>query len=170
METRMKKEILLVSLTVGIFFLFGSVPSADAQPIISIVNTQTEIPLPGSSFSDPIRIIVDDSTNPIFTDPESGIQTIYVTVTSGVENIVVPLTETGAETGIFKNTALFFAMQNQKEIPLGTRIKITEQLTSDDSSLINDLIGNTFYVDVFSVLNPVTFDTRSVIFGFPLGV
>ena len=143
-------------------------PSAIAQPSISVVNPITEIPIPAASFTDGIRIIVDDSTNPAFTDPQSGVQTIYVTVTTGVESIRVQLEETGDDTGIFKNVSLFFARQNLKEVQHGSTIKITQQVISNDFGLdTNDFI-DTLYVDIFSILNPVTFDTRSFIFGFPL--
>ena len=143
-------------------------PSAIAQPSISVVNPITEIPIPAASFTDGVRIIVDDSTNPAFTDPQSGVQTIYVTVTTGVESIRVQLEETGDDTGIFKNVSLFFARQNLKEVQHGSTIKITQQVISNDFGLdTNDFI-DTLYVDIFSILNPVTFDTRSFIFGFPL--
>ncbi|MGI0009078.1 MAG: hypothetical protein ACRD92_05610, partial [Nitrosopumilaceae archaeon] len=164
-----RKSLIPLILTATLVILFGTIPAAAAQPVISLVNPITEIPLPGTTLNGQVRIIVDDSENSDFTDPESGIQVIDITVSSGVESIVIPLTETGEDTGIFKNVALFFTKETQKEFPLGETVTITQRENNSELGFENNDFIDTIYVDVFTVPDPVDVTTvRSFIFGFPL--
>src|SRR3989442_613245 len=67
----------------------------------------------GYTFNDPAFITVDDSTNPVWVNGIIDVIPVTVTAVDSGGNTVdsqqITLTETGPNTGVFKNTILYFA-------------------------------------------------------------
>jgi len=159
-----RKNLIPVILTTMLVILFGTIQPVAGQPIISFFNPLSGGPAESFlTFNDPVGIKIDDSTNSTFTDVGTGIQTISVIVTSGVESIEIPLKETGEETGIFTNKDLLLTKDTDKEFQVGDFVTINQREDSPFLSFDSNNIIDSIFVEVDSVTDPDAFDLRSSI-------
>jgi hypothetical protein len=151
-----KSPFLAFLITAFAILFLGTIQSAAAEPVISFDNGFSEYTL-----NDFAIITVDDSGNAAFTDPDSGIQTITVTITSSLESKTITLTETDITSGIFTNTSLIFT-EGDDEFTTSNTVTVTQEETI---GLTPDV--DTITVDVTST-DPLTGTLRSSILGFVL--
>lgn len=151
------ENLITISLMAVSFFVFVTpMQYANAQVISFDIGPPAEYTL-----NDFAVITVDDSGNAVFTDIGSGIQTIFVTITSSLESKTIPLTETSATSGVFQNTALIFT-EGDDEFTVGSTITITQEETVGLTPA-----EDTITVDVAST-DPITLIDTSAIPGFVL--